>query len=131
MEKNILPTTESKIRSNVVIDRDIVILIHRRPARIKILAIGFTVVAFLYLCFNISRPLLFNARTFYTEQSPSLWEPLVETSNTLVPLEAHIMSKCPDAKVRSGTPPCADPQRLILVDMSERVGTPYDATSIR
>lgn len=106
MEKNILPTTESKMRPNIMINKDIVILTHRqRPARIKVLAIGFTTVAFLYLCFNIAKPFLFNARGLYAEQLPSLWDPPVKTSETLVPLEAHIMSKCPDAKVRFRTPP--------------------------
>lgn len=131
MEKNILPKTESDIRHNVMLDRDIVVLIHRRRlARIKALAIAFTAVASLYLCFNIARPFLFNARTHYIERVPSLWESPVDTSKTLVPLEAHIMSKCPDAKVRIRTPPCTDRQQLILIDMSERAGAPYDATSI-
>lgn len=39
------------------------------------------------------------AATYWYFQSSSAYRPPVGISNALVPLEAHIMSKCPDARV--------------------------------
>lgn len=39
-------------------------------------------------------------------------EPPVEVAKSLVPLEAHIMSKCPDARVRNN--PCR--YRIVMIE---------------
>lgn len=110
MEKDTLhPAQDERPSQNVGIDRDIFILIHRRPRRLRSFAIAFTAVAFLYLCFSISRPFLFHPRISHFEPQPAVWDQPAETSNSLVPLEAHIMSKCPDAKVTFHAPPCVHP----------------------
>jgi hypothetical protein len=102
MEKEALhQTQDGRLPRNAQIDKDIVILIHHRSRRQRFFAIAFTAVAFLYLCFSISRPFLFHHRSPDFEPQAVLLDQPVEVSNTLVPLEAHIMSKCPDAKVNA------------------------------
>jgi len=101
MEKETLrPAQDEKSSQNVAVDIDIVILKHHRSRHQRYLAIAFTVVAFLYLCFSISRPFLFHPRISHFEPVPSTWDQPAEAAKSPVPLEAHIMSKCPDAKVK-------------------------------
>jgi hypothetical protein len=131
MEKDTLHPAQDERPSQIVeIDRDIVILMHRRPRRLRSFAIAFTAVAFLYLCFSISRPFLFHPGISHFEPQPAVWNQPAETSNSLVPLEAHIMSKCPDAKVTFHVPALCPPCQLIVSDMPEGDGAPNHATSI-
>jgi hypothetical protein len=102
MEKeNLLPTQNEKAPRAMQTDEDIIILIESRWRRQRSLAIAFTVVAFLYLCVSIIRPLLVyrSAPKIHKAPMPTGWDEAVYTLKTPVPLEAHIMSKCPDAKV--------------------------------
>lgn len=65
------------------------------PHRIRPLAAGLAIVALLYLSWSSFAPILPGLGG-----TPSLSPLLTETKATkaLVPLEAHIMSKCPDAQ---------------------------------
>jgi hypothetical protein len=96
MEKGTLPTMENEVSSPA--RKQMAMVQERRVPRNRAFAIGFTVVAFLYFCLSVSRPFLFPRMVL--PHNASLRKPCVESSKTLVPLEAHIMSKCPDAKVR-------------------------------
>jgi hypothetical protein len=60
--------------------------------------IAFAAIVFLYLLIILRKPLMYfyNSTDFAHFRSPLV--PIVP-ANTLVPLEAHIMSKCPDTRV--------------------------------
>lgn len=133
MEKeNLLPTHNDKSSQAMETDQDIIILMQSHARRQLSLAIAFTVVAFLYLCFSISRLFVHETDVMIQYEAPTalVLDESAYSSKSLVPLEAHIMSKCPDAKVRH-FPTLIPACQLIPVGMFEGVGAPNDATSER
>ena len=100
MEKDqLLPKQNEAPPSGVSNGPDLVALTNSRSRDRKSFVHAFTAVAFLYICFSISKPFLFSPRIWRPEQLTVLANTPVGASDSLVPLEAHIMSKCPDAKV--------------------------------
>lgn len=89
MQRRILRVTAIMEKSNGTI------LAIRCPwQRQRRFAVAFAAVTLFLLVFSISKPSLFT-RGLYTP-SQSVYG---TTTKSLVPLEAHIMSKCPDARV--------------------------------
>ena len=98
MKADELPAFKDDIKSPVMDDgKDGEILIGAPPRRSRPLAIGFAAVAFCYFLWRN----LFTAHltsVLCDMKSPNMaWHPDVSTKE-LVPFEAHIMSKCPDAR---------------------------------
>ena len=69
----------------------------RNPSRV--LPVAFTAVAVLYLLFSLRNPFIYyyHNSSFGSAQTPSSHP--AQSAKGLVPLEAHIMSKCKDTQV--------------------------------
>jgi hypothetical protein len=131
MEKEtLLPTRDDRPLQLTHIDKDIVHPRHHRSRCRRLFAIAFTAVAFLYLCFSIARPFLHTKPLVNRIQpTPLVLDQPAETTKSLIPLEAHIMSKCPDAKVKFFFPAMISSCQLIVLGMFEGVGAPNHATN--
>lgn len=102
MTPSMLPTVASDIKHPVMDDeRDETMFVRSPGRRNRPFAIAFGVVALCYLLWSAA----FRSHTFHLPchgQNSKLNTPVQSSAvNSLVPLEAHIMSKCPDAKVGS------------------------------
>ncbi|PBP23568.1 gamma interferon inducible lysosomal thiol reductase [Diplocarpon rosae] len=95
-----LPTTQFRDvkHSEMLVDKDDAMLHHRTNRRNRPLAIAFAIVGFCYLLWtSVSRPQLFRHLCHGQASQSDLPSTQLQNGNALVPLEAHIMSKCPDA----------------------------------
>lgn len=121
---------DKRLSPQAEIDGDVVILVRHGSRRQRSFAIAFTAVAFLYLCFSISRPLLSHHTSPHFDPQTAGWGQPVKAVNTPVPLEAHIISKCPDTKVWSLFSRLNLQCSRVVLGMSEGAGPPNHATSI-
>ena len=101
MKPNDLPTFADDIKTPIMDnEKDGEMLIRAPPRRGRPLAIGFAAVAFCYFLWSTlftGHFLPLNCRMKAPGNTWGPQDPLVSTKE-LVPFEAHIMSKCPDAK---------------------------------
>jgi hypothetical protein len=98
MKANDLPTFTHNIRSSIMDnEKDGEMLIRVPPRRSRPMTIGFAAVALCYFLWRVlpGAQFLFNGCDM--KGLNTTWYPVVSTKE-LVPFEAHIMSKCPDAK---------------------------------
>ena len=98
MKASDLPTFEYDIKTPVMDnDKDGEMSIRAPPRRARPLAIGFAAVALCYVFLTTNFRPNFSPFGCHVKAPEALWNPAVSTKE-LVPLEAHIMSKCPDAR---------------------------------
>ena len=98
MKADILPSVANNIQdSKMDNEKGDRMLIGTPARRNRPLAIGFAVVAFLYFAWSMFPRFSFQNCMNHGAQLDS-WQNM-QSDKPLVPLEAHIMSKCPDAQV--------------------------------
>ncbi len=98
MNSDTLPTFGSDIKGPLMGNEKDETLFIRKSRRSRPLAVGFVVVALGYLLWSFV-PGVSWAHLCGNHSKAESWQPKT-VDKPLVPLEAHIMSKCPDAKVR-------------------------------
>jgi hypothetical protein len=97
MKANALPAFANDIKIPIMDnEKDSEMLIRAPPKRARPLAMGFLAVALCYLFLSHFRP-IFKGLNCHMKTTQTTWYPVVPTKE-LVPFEAHIMSKCPDAR---------------------------------
>ena len=93
-----LPTFEYDIKPPVMDnEKDGEMSIRAPPRRARPLAIGFAAVALCYVVLTTNFIPNLSSIGCHIKAPETRWNPAVSTKE-LVPLEAHIMSKCPDAR---------------------------------
>jgi hypothetical protein len=97
MKANDLPTFKDDIKTPTMDDEKDGEMLIRAPRRSRPLAIGFAAVAFCYFLWLMFPGVHFLRIGCHMKGPSTTWHPDVSTKE-LVPFEAHIMSKCPDAK---------------------------------
>lgn len=101
MNQNTLPITRDDI-TVMANEKEIPVLM--RPAKrstSRVLPIAFTAVAVLYLLFSLRNPFIYYYKNSSAAPSAASSSVPTEHAKALVPLEAHIMSKCSDTQVRA------------------------------
>lgn len=98
MKPHQFPVFKDDIKAPVRDDKkDGEMLIRAPSRRSRPLAIGFAAVALCYFLWSMFPGAHFGRPSYDMEAPSTTWHPVVSMKE-LVPFEAHIMSKCPDAK---------------------------------